>query len=469
MAAPPPLADLAQLNPWWRGSEGFAADPHLRALGMARFQRRPSLLDRLLVEGGAVHTLRGPRQVGKTTLLKQFARQLVAAHRWDPRRVVYYPLDLIDDARRIRDLFEQTKGAYPAGRGERWCFLLDEVSAVPRWQQAVKWLWDHTDARNDLVVVTGSSSIDMRRGGERLPGRRGRGRDLVLLPLSFREFLAATAPDLIPQTPVPLTELLTPAGEAAVRDAALRLSGLQRALDAYAAVGGFPAAVSDHLAGGTVTDRTLADLWNVVAGDLERWGRKRLKALRLLDRLVTSLGAPLSWKSLADDMDVTIPTAEDYANFLADAFLLFVVYFRDLEGNTVPRKEKKLYALDPLILAIPGHVHGVPAPSTAAVMENLVGATLLRAGEKGLIEAFRDPQSLCYWKSSRERELDFLAGYRPRQLPVEVKYKERVGRQQTLGIRNAFGKGVVTSKGDLLWNGAVPVIPTAVFLALVDA
>lgn len=48
------------------------------------------------------------------------------------------------------------------------------------------------------VVLTGSNAADLRRGVERLPGRRGgiKAPDKILLPLGFREYMRLTDPKL---------------------------------------------------------------------------------------------------------------------------------------------------------------------------------------------------------------------------------------------------------------------------------
>lgn len=356
----------------------------------------------------------------------------------------------------------------PAASSERWCFLLDEVSSLPNWQRGIKYLRDNTSAANDCFVLTGSSALDIRRGGERLPGRRGPGTDLdkLLLPLSFPEFLTATQPGLLPPVKLTLSEFLTPEVAPILHETMLSLDALEQALEKYAAIGGFPLAVADLINTGDVTARRVADLWDIVAGDVDRWGRKRLDALRLLGRAVRSLGSPLDWHSLSVDMGVSQPTAEAYATFLADAFLLLIVYYREQDGTVAPRKGKKLYAVDPLILQIPAAIEGSAPPDLPALIENLTAVALYRACETDPVESFRLPQALCFWRSSRDREVAFLAGPRPHQIPVEVKYQTHVGIQNTLTIRNTLGRGLVLSRQDLALAPPVPTIPASVFLAL---
>ncbi|MDA8068513.1 MAG: AAA family ATPase [Actinomycetota bacterium] len=42
--------------------------------------------------------------------------------------------------------------------------LLDEVTSVKSWQNAVKSLWDSGVIRDDVVLCTGSSAIDLQAG-----------------------------------------------------------------------------------------------------------------------------------------------------------------------------------------------------------------------------------------------------------------------------------------------------------------
>ncbi|MCC7105145.1 MAG: ATP-binding protein, partial [Chloroflexi bacterium] len=463
-----PFGDLRARNPWWVGPGGLARDPQLSRLERAPFRREPSLMGAFDFSQPNVYTLRGPRQVGKTTLLKQLAARLIQHDGWDPRQVVFYPLDLVERPAQIVDLAQRVKAAYAAGRGQRWTFLLDEVSSVPDWQRGIKYLRDNTDAAEDCFILTGSAAHDIRRGGERLPGRRGPGTDLdrVLLPLSFPEFLAATRPGLAPVPPLRLSAFLTSEADAPVREAMLSLDELEHALELYAETGGFPSAVGDFLRDGSVSARTVADAWDIVAGDVDRWGRQRVEALRLLGRLVRSLGSMLDWQSLAVDMGVSQPTAEAYANLLADSFLLSVLYVRGQNGAIAPRKGKKLYPVDPLMLQIPAQIEGSAPPALAQVVESLVAGALFRACESDLVESFRVPKALSFWRTSRDREIDFLAGPRPRQIAVEVKYQTRVSARDTLSIRNALGRGLVLSQRDLALDGPVRILPAAVFLAL---
>ena len=78
------------------------------------------------------------------------------------------------------------------------------------WYRAVKFLIDGGKLRNAVLIVTGSSSMAVKREVELFPGRRGRGRDFVAYPLSFRGFLKVVEPQLVQK--IPVKRLLYPSG-----------------------------------------------------------------------------------------------------------------------------------------------------------------------------------------------------------------------------------------------------------------
>lgn len=468
------LERLREQNPWWSAPSAIDRDPALQELAEFPFQRPLPLLEGLKTDRPIVYTLRGPRQVGKTTALKMLVQRLIGSG-IPSTNVLYYSLDLEREPEAIVELVN--RGRAIGAEGRRY-ILLDEISAVPDWQRAVKYLRDNTPARNDFFVLTGSIASDIRRGAERLPGRRGPAADLdkILLPLSFSEFVAAVDKSL-PEPKVrvrPDSVISSPEETSSVFERHLIFSpALDRHLEAYARVGGFPAAVRDYLAEGTreVTDATVRALWDIIAGDVSRIGRDPAVAMKLLERLSISLGSPTSWTQLAEAIGVASPTtAEEYARTLAEAFELLVVYSWDTSRATrAPKKMKKLYAVDPIILRFPERItYSTRPPDLPLLVENIVALALFRSAERELVEAFPVPQALFYWRSAAGKEIDFLVGRAPVKLPVEVKYQQRITGRDTLVIRQSFGSGILLSRHTLDFSGPVKIAPAGLFLWLLE-
>lgn len=64
------LERIAAQNPWWQDRGAIHEDRHLQELERSPIHRRPQVIGEFALEPELIYTLRGPRQVGKTTLLK---------------------------------------------------------------------------------------------------------------------------------------------------------------------------------------------------------------------------------------------------------------------------------------------------------------------------------------------------------------------------------------------------------------
>jgi predicted AAA+ superfamily ATPase len=91
----------------------------------------------------------------------------------------------MDAARTVDDVLDVILYYFKAiATSNRKYLFLDEASFFPDWPRAAtKVLVDMGFDRNATYVVTGSSALDLKRSSEKLPGRRGKGCDFVLLPL----------------------------------------------------------------------------------------------------------------------------------------------------------------------------------------------------------------------------------------------------------------------------------------------
>ncbi len=466
-------AMILEQNPWWDRPEAIESDPMIRRYDQAPFRWRPGLVDDLETKASAVYTIRGPRRAGKSTALKLILREAVNAGRagqvfyfsFDLAREHTLPVEVYREARRIRG----TSGDGP------WLVLWDEVSAVPDWPRAIKYLRDQTGARDDCLVLSGSSARDLRTAGERLPGRRGKVArpDRILLPMSFREWLAARGEHPPSDRPLRLHQLLEMTGPSRLREAVVALPRLERLFADYLVTGGFPEALHDFLNSGTIAESTIRVLWETAAGDLARWGRDRMTAFGLLDRVVRSAGSPISWNSLADDIDVaSSKTAQEYVQLLADAFLLLQIHHWDTgRGRVSPKKQKKIYPADPLLSLIPSLLRpGAAGMDITRKVESLVAMTLFRAEEVEPVESMGLPRALFYTRTAAGSEIDFLVRSTRASIPVEVAYGEQTRKGKTIeSMMRRFGRGVLVTRSTFEPDRDVRQIPAPLFCALLDS
>jgi uncharacterized protein len=465
---PPSDQQILHLNPWWQDPAAIERDLKIRTLASRALQWDPPVLDAIEIGPGRVHTLRGPRQVGKSTTAKCIIKRLLDR---GERRILYFSFDLSTTHADIAEVVHRARQLHPDPEGP-WYLFLDEVTTMPQWQLGIKYIIDSGLSAEDFILCTGSSARKV--GSEQLPGRKGAGRHYVQLPVSFRDFCTQALGIALPEETISPAEMLSPGGLRVLRRANLATEELERAWRIYREVGGFPAAIEDYLAEGEVSERTVEMLWDIIVGDVRELGRSGVASLKLLERVGRSLGAPLAWHSLAEDMDVSQPTARDYVELLSQSFILLMVFAWDTSGKGLSvRKQRKVYFADPLLWRVAPHLMaGIRRPDPNAQRENLVGIGLYRSATDRLIQADPVAGSLCFWKSGRGTEIDFVVpdGARPLggdRLAVEVKGDSTASISNARkSISRVFGGGVIVTESYLDLENKIPAVPAPVFLSV---
>ena len=169
--APELVASLRISNPWWDDT-AMSPQPPMRRHLVAQVRRR------MAAELAPIVVLRGPRQVGKTTVQQQIIADLLAEG-VPPTSIMRVQFDdltaargLVDPILRIatwfeRSVLEEHFNAL-ANRGQKAYLFFDEVQNLDNWSAQLKFLVDHYAVR---VMVTGSSTLRIERGRDSLAGR----------------------------------------------------------------------------------------------------------------------------------------------------------------------------------------------------------------------------------------------------------------------------------------------------------
>jgi len=469
---------LAQ-NPWWTEQGWPVGDRQLALLAGQPVRLPAELVGTIDLDRAGIHVLRGPRQVGKTTDLKLLvARALAEGH--DARSIVYLTLDLLEGQHHAELADTITRAKALARCPGSSIVLLDEVTGVPRWQTAVKAVWDDGTIGDDVVVCTGSSAIDLQKGAaERLPGRRGAGRDYLVLPQTFASFARAVNDDVPASAGLTVAELRTPDGQALLRDMRVYAPVLKDALSLYLKFGGLPAAVAEAATGAVEPSGPVKRvLYDSLVKEVQRRGASIPAAHALLERVLRSLGSRTDWSRMAREMDVPLTnrrgatshhTLRDYIELLAGGYFLFILYFWRAGSQTNNlSNEKKVFFADPLLHTIaleqaPGLTANVPA-----LVENTVGLALYRRYEppERLIESFISPDRLHSWRTARAGEIDFVAGPRRELDVVEVKYQRQIDFRKIAGVAKAHPErpAVIATQEDLLLTDTYTLLPAHTLL-----
>jgi uncharacterized protein len=287
----------------------------------------------------------GPRQIGKTWL----ARALMNAF----ERPQYFNYDNVDDARMIRSQAWALNTDY---------LILDEIHKMKGWKGFIKGVVD-TRPEGQAIMVTGSSRLDtFRQAGESLAGRYFHYR---LHPLSVRELAGTMAP-------------------------AEALAQLNR-------FGGFPEPFLSQ-------SETEAARWrnqyytDLIREDILEFSRvQEIRAIRLLlEMLRERVGSPLSYTSLAGDLQLAPNTVRRYVDILEALHIIFLIrpFHRNIARAIL--KEPKVYFYDS------GYVLG----NAGIRLENTCAVCLLKHVHY-VHDTQGDDISLHYIKTKDGREVDF--------------------------------------------------------------
>ena len=157
---------------------------------MTSFQRVhvKTLMDRLDEAPHQLIALFGPRQTGKTTIVRQALRQIHIESRYlsvdepdgyeirlrSDTAASTFPLTQARDTEWLVRNWQNTLGRRPSDSGRGFVLAIDEIQKIPRWSDTVKGLWDADRARNCPlhVVILGSAPLLMQSGlSESLAGR----------------------------------------------------------------------------------------------------------------------------------------------------------------------------------------------------------------------------------------------------------------------------------------------------------
>ncbi|OPL11277.1 MAG: ATPase [delta proteobacterium ML8_D] len=290
--------------------------------------------------------LTGPRQSGKTTLSKMLSNNFDYLNFDNPE----HRLGLIERSwDRSKDLI-----------------IFDELHKFKNWKSWLKGIYD-TEGVQPRIIVTGSAKLDIyRKVGDSLAGRFFQFR---LHPLDLKEIKRINNPD-----------------------------NLQAVLDLLLDTGGFP---EPYLEGSTtfynrwkrshldiILKQDIVDLENV---------RQITSIETLIQLLRKRVGNPVSYKSLAQDLQCSDKTVKRWLTVLENMYIIFRVgpFHRNIARSIL--KAPKYYFYDT------GQVIG----DSGIRLENLTACALLK--EIHYIEdCYGEQAHLYYLKTKDSREIDFF-------------------------------------------------------------
>jgi predicted AAA+ superfamily ATPase len=382
-------------NPWWYGEE----DKKYEEWKTSEFKWIPPIINSLNFEPFSLNFIVGPRQVGKTTALKIFINQNLLP-KINPKSIFYFSCDELTDFKELGEILDNYIDFRNANKIKSSFIILDEITFVDEWYRAIKARIDRFEFKNDILIITGSSSLEILKQKEYFPGRRGKGKDIIFYPLSFRQYVNC------------LKNVDTLTGEIDDIEKVMKANKihekiLENLFEKYIETGGFPLSIKEFFSSGKISHETRKVYIDWLKTDFIKLGKNESSMKEILSYIINSANTPVSWLSISKETSISSPhTTQSYVETLKGLFVVEILNFLSPEGKVIFKKNKKIHITDPFLYkTICEYVRA--EPNVPALLESVVASHLSR-----IYETF-------YWKNGSEVDLVIKKG--KKQLGVEVK------------------------------------------------
>jgi len=346
-----------------------------------------------------VIVLNGPRQVGKTSLLKLLMAEL-KRKKIKEENIFYFNLE---DFEILDELNSSPKNIlnYIKIKNKKNYFLIDEIQYLDNPSNFLKYLYDqHRDKIK--LIVTGSSSLELKaKLQDSLAGRK-----IVfnISPLCFEEFLQFKHADILDyyynnNVPVPVQ------------------NKFKKYLDEYLLFGGMPKIVltldnedKKRLLKNYVNDYINKDIRSIGKVD------NLLKFNQLVKVLANQIGNLLNVNELTNTLNLPRKEIENYINILEYTFVLQKItpYYNNIRSQIT--KMPKIYLSDLGLrnqilnnfVALSGRL------DCGNLFENFIYLELKQNISK---------EDIYFYRTIHKAEIDFIFEKNGVVYPIEVKYK----------------------------------------------
>mgnify|MGYP003312715655 CR=1 FL=1 len=408
---------------------------------------RRKYLDKLIAsEGnGLVKIITGGRRCGKSFLLFTIFHQYLIERGVSEDHIIELSLDDWSSRRyRDPDILLDYIVSHVQKDGLRHYIILDEIQLVDEFVEVLLSLMHHSQLD---IYVSGSNSRFLSK--DVVTEFRGRGDEIHVYPLSFKEFMSVFPGDK------------------------------QTGWEQYVRYGGLPQILNYHTE--QEKQEFLQSIWqSVYLSDVV--GRYKLRNKQLLDELLqvvaSQVGSSVNPTNLSNTFrssagkKVSALTIAKWLEYLEDSFLIERAQRYDIRGKRYIGTLPKYFFVDP---GIRNSILKFRQIDKGHLMENIVYTELRRRGgevDVGQIE-YR-PRMQDGTSPRQQLEVDFVVNEGSQRTYYQSAYtlydEEQVAREKRpmLQIHDSFRKVLLTSDIYIPWNDEDGVLHLGLFNFLME-
>ena len=359
--------------------------------------------------------LNGPRQVGKTSLLKLLQTEL-RRKGIKEERIFYLNLEELEI---LDELNSSPKNIlnYIKSKNKKNYFFIDEIQYLDNPSNFLKYLYDeHRDKVK--LIVTGSSSLELKaKLQDSLVGRKVA---FKIAPLCFEEFLQFKKEDILDyyhQKNIPATVQ----------------NKFKKYLDEYLLFGGMPKVVltSDREDKKILLKNYVNDYINK---DIRYVGKinNLLKFNQLVKVLSNQIGNLLNINELSNTLNMPRLEIEKYINILEYTFVLHKItpYHKNIRSQITKMPKIYLFDLGLRNQMLNNFVEPINRSDSGSLFENFIYLELKQTVSE---------EDIYFYRTIHKAEIDFIFEKNGVVYPIEVKYK-KFSKPAASKVLNGFCK-----------------------------
>ncbi len=360
----------------------------------------------------------GPRQVGKTTLMRRLCEQFSAEH-----SCLMLDLDIYTHYEQVssyENLVNTLKlNGYRPDQKESFILFLDEFQRYADISSVLKAVHDHHP--NIKIYASGSSTLAINEKiQESLAGRK---RIVRIYPLSFGEYLHFRGLDNLGEKLLNLATVKSDRLDCLLPD-------VYEEFYRFLLYGGYPEVAQVKTQEAAEVLASIFDLY--VKKDLIDFLKvERIKHAKTLIRyLAVNHGQETSYSKLAQVAAIDEKTAKNYVEILSETFIVTIhpPWFTNRNKELV--KTPKIYFLDNgvrnfFINNFNAHDMRHDSPY---LFEGYVISELIKLGV--------DNHQIKFWRTKNRQEVDLILDVGGKQVPVEIKYKNHLKPSDYKGLKS---------------------------------
>jgi len=339
---------------------------------------RGHYVERLLryLDTGLVCIVTGARRSGKSYIMRQAVKRLIDTgverneilmiNFEDPR----FPKLNVTLLQKIYETYLE----FLSPKETPYIFL-DEVQEVEGWE---KWVRTMREIKKGKIVVSGSNAKLLSK--ELATLLTGLHIDLTIFPLSFKEFLSFNDVNFKNKLEIEV-----------------RAVEIKSLLRKYFEFGSFPEVVLNK----EKKEILMRYYDDVINKDLiKRYKIRKVEQMKSLSRFyLTNVSNLTTFSSLEKHLNISTDTIEKFSEYLADAYLLFLLKRFSYKVREQDKSPKKVYSIDTGLANTVGFRF---SENLGRLAENIVFLELKRKAQN--IPNFE----IFYWKDEYHKEVDFV-------------------------------------------------------------